>query len=78
MYLVMRGEVTNNSGKSYHAVVFRAIIFIKNIAIGNITFIINGFNNGQTREFEAQIGELQFDKVIRDISRHEIYAESAY
>ena len=76
--LVMKGEITNNGGKNYHAVVFRAVVFIKSIAVGNITFVLNGFNSGQTREFEAQMGELQYDKIIRDVSRFELYAESGY
>ena len=78
LYLVMKGEIVNNSNKNYHSVVFRAVIFIKAIPVGNITFVINGFNSGQTRVFETQIGELQFEKIHKDITRFELYTENAY
>lgn len=72
------GEVTNNSGKNYNAVVFRIVLFIKSIPICNSTFVINGFLNGQTRKFEQQAGELEYKKVAKEISKYEIFAESAY
>lgn len=76
--LVVKGEITNRSGKNWSAVVFRIILFIKTIPIGNATFTINGFSNGQMRRFEKQIGELEHSKVIKDITRCEICAESGY
>ena len=76
--LVVKGEVTNRSGRQWSAVAFRIILFIKTIPIGNATFTINGFCNGQTRRFEKQIGELEHSKVAKDITRCEVYAESGY
>lgn len=76
-WLVMTGEVINNNGKHFNAVVFRAAVFIKNIPVGNGVFTINGFYNGQTRTFETRIGELEA-KIIPEITRYEIYAETAY
>jgi len=77
-WLVATGEMTNRSGKNYNAVVFRIILFIGNIPIGNAVITIRSFRNGQTRRFEKQIGELEYSKVVREISRYEIYPESSY
>lgn len=76
--LVVTGEIANRSGKSYNAVAFRIIVFLKNIPIGNATFTINAFSMGQTKKFTKQIGGLAYSAVIKDINRCEIYAESAY
>jgi len=76
--LVISGDITNKSGKNYHSVVFRVILFIKSTPIGNTTITINGFANNQTKRFEKQMGELQYKKVAPEITYHEIYPESAY
>ncbi len=76
-WLVISGEITNNAGKNFQAVVFRLVIFNKNTPICNTTFTINGFHIGQTKTFERQVGELEY-KIVPEISRYEIYAESAY
>ena len=78
MGVVVRGEIINNSGRSFNAVVFRAVIFARTIPIGNVNIIINGFSNGQSRTFENRVEELQYEKVKNDITKCEIYAESAY
>ena len=75
--LMLSGEVSNTSGKSYSSVVFVAIVFIKNFPAGTVTFPINGFNVGQTKTFEVRVGELEFSRAS-EITRYEIYAESAY
>lgn len=77
-WLMVTGELNNTSGKNYHAVVFRIILFVKNIPVGNTVVTINGFYAGQTRTFEAQIGELEYQKIKPETVRCEIYAESAY
>jgi len=77
-WLVVTGEITNNSGRNYNAVVFRMVVFIKSTPIGNAAITINGFYNGQTRTFERQIEELGYSKVVNEITRCEVYAESAY
>lgn len=77
-WLMVTGELDNTSGKNYHAVVFRIILFIKNIPVGNSVVTINGFYAGQARTFEAQIGELQYQQVKLETLRCEIYPESAY
>ena len=76
--LVARGEITNKTGRDFHSVVFRLVLFIKNIPIGDVAVTINGFNSGQTRTFEKQVGELVYSKVIKDISRYEIFPDSGY
>jgi len=77
-WLMVSGEVTNRSGKAFNSVVFRLTLFIKTIPVGNVVITINGFLNGQTRRFEKQIGELEYHKVINDITKYDIYPESAY
>lgn len=77
-WLMVTGELTNASDKNYHAIVFRIILFIKNIPVGNTTVTINGFYAGQTRTFEAQMGELEYQRLIRETIRCEIYPETAY
>jgi hypothetical protein len=76
--MVIKGEVTNNSGKSYSAVAVRVIVFIKNIAIANVVFTINGLLNGANKEFEKIIEDLEYRRIAKDITRYEMYTESAY
>ena len=75
--LLMFGEVTNNTGRSYHSVVFRVVIFIKTISVANIVVTVNGFAIGQTKTFEHRFEDLEY-KIIPEITRYEMYAESAY
>ncbi len=77
-WLMLKGEVTNASGKGYSAVSFRAVLFARTIPIANIAFVINGLGIGQTRMFEVQIGELEFEKIGKDITKFDLYAESGY
>ncbi len=76
--LVIFGEIINKSGRTYHSVVFRTIVFIKSTPIGNVAVTVNGFAPNQTKRFEKKIAELEYNKVIADITHHEIYPESAY
>jgi len=76
--LVMSGDIINKSGRNYHAVVFKIVIFIKSTPIGSASIAINGFTNNQTKKFEKKIAELSYSKVFADITHYEIYPESAY
>lgn len=76
--LVVSGEITNTSGKKYNAVVFRLILFIKDIPISNTVITIHGFRSGQTKRFEKRAGDLEYSRVAKEISRYEIYPESGY
>lgn len=78
IWLVVKGDITNRSGKSYHAVVFRIVLFINALPICNTVVTINGFHNGQTRTFEKPIQEIEYTKVVDKITKYDIYAESAY
>ena len=77
-WLMLKGEVTNASGKSYSAVSFRAVLFARTMPVANIAFVINGLRLGQTRIFEVQIGELEFAKIGKEITKFDLYAESGY
>ena len=77
-WVMAQGEITNKSGRNFHSVVFRIILFIRSTPIGNVTVTINGFLNNQTRQFEKQVGELEYKKVCEDITKIDIYPESAY
>ena len=76
-YLMVTGEITNNTGRNYNAVVFRMVVFIKTIPIANVAIIVNGFYANQTKPVEVRVGELEY-RIIPEITRYDIYAESAY
>ena len=76
-WLMMTGEITNDSDKNYSAVVFRVILFIHSFPAGNVNLTIRAFKAWQTKTFEVQAGDLEY-KIIPDISKYEIYTESAY
>ncbi len=80
--LVVTGEITNNCGKDFNAVVFRTTLFIKTKCIGHLTITMNGFRNGQTKTFRESVSELELVgsgfKITPEIIRYEIYPESAY
>ena len=76
--VVIKGEVSNRTDRSYTAVALRIILFVKNIAIANVIVLVNGLSAGTTKEFEKTVDELQYDAIAKDITRYEIYTESAY
>ena len=76
--IVIKGEVTNNSGKSYAAVAVRIVLFIKNICIGNAVFMINGLPKGATKAFAKIMDDLEYDQIAKDITHYEIYTDSCY
>ena len=76
--VVVSGDVINNTGRNYNSVLFRATLFVKTVPVGSITFTINGFIAGQSRNFEKQVGDLLADGVLKNINRYEIYPENAY
>jgi hypothetical protein len=77
-WLVVKGEVTNSSGKNYHAVVFKIIMYMRNIPIGNTGLTIKGFYSGQTKIFEKQVEELKYDAVMHHKPTCQIFVESGY
>jgi hypothetical protein len=76
--VVVKGEVTNNSDKSYSTVAVRIILFKKNVTVANVIFTIHGLNAGSTRAFRKTIEELDYRQVGKDITRYDIYTETAF
>jgi hypothetical protein len=76
--LMVKGEIINSSGKNCNAVVFRIVVFVRTMPVGSTTMVISGFMNGQSRTFEKRIEDLEFDKIGNDVTKIEIYPESAY
>jgi len=77
-WAVVSGEITNKAGRDYASAMFRLIIFKKDQALVNVSFCINGFTAGQTRIFEKQLEELNYEAMVKAMTHYEIYAESAY
>jgi|YelNatPaOPRAMG01_1025707.scaffolds.fasta_scaffold17112_6 hypothetical protein len=75
--IVVSGEIVNSAGRHYHTVVFHIVLFIKAIPVANVNFVIHNFYPNQRRNFEMKIPELSY-KLISEITRCEIYPESAY
>ena len=75
--LMMTVEITNNSGRNFNSVVFRIVVFIKTMPIASLALTVNGFAMGQTKVFERRIEELEY-KITPEITRYEVYPESAY
>jgi hypothetical protein len=76
--VVVKGEVANNSDKSYSTVAVRIILFKKNVTIANVVFTVNGLSAGSTKAFRKTIEELDYEQVGKDISRYDIYTETAF
>lgn len=76
--VVVKGEVTNNSDKSYSSVAVRVILFKKSVTIANVVFTINGLNAGATKAFRRVIEDLDYRQVGREITRYDIYTETAF
>ncbi len=75
---VIKGEVTNKTGRNYTSIAIRVIFFMKNIPVINIVLPVNGLSSNATKVFEKNVEELVFDAVAKDITNYEIYTESAY
>lgn len=76
--VVVKGEVRNSSDKSYATVAVRIVLFMKNISVANVVFTINGLSAGASKAFKKTIDDLDYDQVGKDISRYDIYTESAF
>jgi hypothetical protein len=76
-WLVVTGDTTNNSDKSYSSALFRVTLFTKNTPIGHTNFTVNGFSSGQTRSFVVEFYDLDY-KLLSSKLRCEIFAEHAY
>ena len=76
--VVVKGEISNNSDKSYSTVAVRIILFKKSVTIANVVFTVNGLNAGATKAFRKTIEELDYQQVGKDINRYDIYTETAF
>ena len=76
--VVVKGEVINNTDKSYTAVAVRIILFKQNVTVANVVFTINGLSAGASKAFEKTIDKLEYWQVGKDISRYDIYTETAF
>ena len=76
--LILKGEITNDSGKSYNAVAVRIILFIKNTITVNEVFLINDLPDGATKAFERHIYDLLLNQTINDITRYDLFTENCY
>lgn len=77
-FLMIRGDITNKSGRDYNAVAIRIVLFNKNIPVINTVIVVNGVLNGQTKTFEKFIEEVEYDKIAQSITRYEVCTDSAY
>lgn len=76
--LIVKGEVSNHSGKNFNALAIRVVVFNKNIPLANFVIIVNGLMSNQTKSFEKAAEELEYDQVYKNITRFEVVTESAY
>ncbi len=76
--LAVKGEITNCNEKSYNTIAIRIVLFNKNITIYNMVFVINSLAGGATKNFERIIDELNYNEIGKNITHHEIYAESCF
>ncbi|MDD5409196.1 MAG: FxLYD domain-containing protein [Candidatus Omnitrophica bacterium] len=76
--VVVKGEVSNHSDKSYATVAVRIVLFIRNVTVANMVFTINGLSSGATKAFKKTIDDLEYDQVGKDINRFDIYTETAF
>ena len=76
--IIVTGEITNLGGKNYSTIAGRIVLFVKNTAISNTIFVVNGLTSGTTKSFEKVIDELDYSQVGKDITHHEIYIETGF
>ena len=76
--LVIRGDIKNNSGRNYHAVAVRIVLFNRNTPLISTVVVVNGLPNGTSRMFEKYVEETDYQQIHNLITRHEIYVESVY
>ncbi|MDP2927592.1 MAG: hypothetical protein Q8N80_02180 [Candidatus Omnitrophota bacterium] len=76
--IILKGEITNESGKSYSTVAVRVMLFVKNIITVNEVFLINDLPNGATKAFERHIYDLLPGQSFENITRYELFTENCY
>ncbi len=76
--VAVKGEIVNNTEKSYATVAVRIVLFKNNITVANVVFTVNGLVPGGCKAFKKTIEELDYNQVGKDINRYDIYTESAF
>ncbi|MFH0855934.1 MAG: hypothetical protein V1869_05455 [Candidatus Omnitrophota bacterium] len=76
--IVIRGEIVNKSDKNYSSISLRIVLFVKNISIASVVVLVNGISSGASKVFEKNVEDLEYDAIAKDITRYEVYVESAY
>ncbi|HNW39302.1 MAG TPA: hypothetical protein PL125_00645 [Candidatus Omnitrophota bacterium] len=76
--IILKGEITNDSGKSFNSVAVRVMLFVRNVIVVNEVFLINDLPHGATKVFERHLYDLLPDQSIEDITRYELFTENCY
>ncbi len=76
--VILKGEINNDSGKSYTTVAVRLILFVRNTIAVNEVFLVNDLPNGSTRGFERHVYDLSPGASMEDITRYELFTENCY
>lgn len=75
-WIVVTGEIRNDTSKDYSFVLFKIILYGKNAAIGSGIIKVHDFRRRSTKLFEVNI-ELP-RKLIATIIKHEVLYEGGY
>jgi hypothetical protein len=76
--IMLKGEITNESGKSYNTVAVRVMLFVRNVIMVNEVFLINDLPHGATKGFGRHVYDLRSDQAMEDITRNELFVENCY
>ena len=76
-WVFAKGEITNNSRRSYHTAIFRIAMFSKDTSIWNGVIKIRNFKKRQTKFFELFMIGLEY-KFLPKITKYDIYFERGY
>jgi hypothetical protein len=76
--VILKGEVTNESGKSYNTVAVRVMLFVKNVITVNEVFLVHDLPSGTTKAFERHIYDLTPGQSFDDITRYELFTENCF
>jgi len=76
-WVVVTGEIRNDSKKNFATAIFRIVLFDKRKTLGTGFIKIHGFRINAIKRFEVSIEGLHY-KFISSIVRHELVLESAY
>ena len=74
----LKGEVSNDTGKSYTSVAVRIMLFVKNVITVNEVFLVHDLPAGATKAFERHIYDLLLGQSFDDITRYELFTENCY